>query len=119
MKKSAFFLLIIACFFALLPAEAADKEKIAVGPGMELLEIGTVRVIVPKGTLYEDKGSKVEVEGIGEYVGRRFLEVEAHFSELEAREEVLRAEIEELKQKVEQLQQKEPEVEETGPRLRE
>ncbi|MBN3038526.1 MAG: hypothetical protein JW869_03815 [Candidatus Omnitrophica bacterium] len=118
MKKTIFCILVVSLFCPLAMA-GADDEKIKIGPGMELLQIGTVRVIVPKGTKYEDKGSKVEVEGIGEYVGRRFLEMEERFAALEAKEEALKEEVARLKEEIEQLKTEEAPVQEEGQRLRE
>jgi len=107
MKKTVLIFVMIILSVFVSSIVYAEKEKIEVAPGMELLKVGAVRVIVPKGTLYEDKGSKIEVEGIGEFVGRRFLETEERFLKVERNDERLEKEIKELKKVIDEMKEKE------------
>ncbi|MFH1045691.1 MAG: hypothetical protein V1727_01855 [Candidatus Omnitrophota bacterium] len=104
-KGILLFFIGLICFTALYVL-AEDQTSIKIGPGMELLEVGAVRVLVPKGTHFADKGSKVEVESIGEYVGRRFLDVEARLTTMEEKDQSLKVELDSLKKELEALKQK-------------
>lgn len=73
----------------------AQKEKI--GPGMEVIQIGEVNIIAPKGTRVKKEGSQVVFEDLGEYLGRRFDEVERRFARIEVQQEELKKELEEIK----------------------
>jgi len=110
--------LLLFCL-CLIPAYAQEKEKEEVPPGMELLEMGAARVVVPKGTKVRKVGSLVILENNSEYMARKFEEVEGLIaglkekaekletkdSDLEKTDTNLQANDAELRQEVEKLQQ--------------
>lgn len=55
----------------------------AVGPGMEIKDVGGIRVIVPKGARVYKDGSHVVFEDIGEYLARRFEVMETEIAALQ------------------------------------
>jgi len=91
-------------------AQEADKEEIP--PGMELLEMGAAKVVVPIGTRVRKIGSLIILENDSEYMSRRFLEIQERLAELEAKEEELKKEVERLKEALAEMQNKEPAREE-------
>lgn len=76
-----------------------EKLEIAVPPGMELIEIANVRYMVPKGTKVREDTGVVRFEGLDEYTGRRFLEMEGRLGAIEAELEALSKAVEEAKEK--------------------
>ena len=87
-------------------AQEADKEEIP--PGMERLEMGAARVVVPIGTRVRKVGSLIILEDDSEYMSRRFLEMEQRLAELEEKEAELKKEVEKLKSAYEALQEEKP-----------
>lgn len=76
-----------------------------VGPGMEVRDVGGVRVIVPQGAKVYREGSQVIFEDTGEYLARRFAMLEDEIAYL--KEDLLRKEraIEGLKKEVARMQE--------------
>lgn len=94
--------IILICLPLIAFAEEYEKEQVP--DGMELIQAGTVRILVPKGARVKREGSLIIVEDLGEYVGRKFLEMEERFAKFEEKEEELRKEIEELKKVLDEIQ---------------
>jgi len=74
-----------------------------VGPGMEVIKIDQVNIIAPKGTRVRKEGSQVVFEDLGEYLGRKFDEIEQRFSQIEASQEELKKQMEEIRQGINEL----------------
>lgn len=94
--------IILICLPLIAFAEEYEKEQVP--DGMELIQAGTVRILVPKGARVKREGSLIIVEDLGEYVGRKFLEMEERFAKFEEKEEERRKEIEELKKALDEIQ---------------
>ena len=92
----------------------AQEKQEEIPPGMESLEMGAAKVVVPKGTKVRKVGSLIILENDSEYMSRRFLELEERIIQLEAKEAELKKEVERLKQVLGERQKKEsiPEQEE-------
>ena len=97
MRKTHFLLILIffCSFISIIIAKAEERQEAP--PGMEIIIIGDVRHIVPKGTKILKQGGVVTLEGHNEYMARRFSDVEQRLSAVER-------EIEELKQIVLRMQ---------------
>lgn len=91
------FLLVSACLFCVvcLIAEAQQKEELP--PGMEIIEIGDVKHLVPIGTKVRKESGVVILEGHNEYMARRFIGVEQRLEKIESELEEIRKTIEEIK----------------------
>jgi hypothetical protein len=95
MKKiSAIILVLGAICFSL----QADDEKAP--PGMEIISIGNVNHIVPKGTKVRKKDGVVTFEGRFEYISRKFNEVEEKISALKEENKILETKFEDLKKSI-------------------
>lgn len=106
MKKIILFLLIfISVSIVFVCAQEEEKEEIP--PGMELLEMGAARVVVPIGTRVRRIGALIILEDDSEYMSRRFLEMQERIIELEAKQEELKKEVETLKQALAEIQKDE------------
>ena len=104
MRKIHLFLILIFVFSAVFIIIAKAEEKEEVPPGMEIIEIGNVRHIVPKGTKIRKDGGVITLEGHNEYMARRFSDIEERLAEVEAKEERLREEVEQLKKVLDEIQ---------------
>jgi hypothetical protein len=100
-------ILVLMALIAPIFAWAQEKAEKEVPPGMELLEMGAAKVVVPVGTKVRRIGSLIILEDDGEYMSRRFLEMEERIQELEAKEKELKQEIEALKQTLDKIQTRE------------
>ena len=117
MKKITFFILIFI-FLSIISVCAQEDKKEEIPPGMELLEMGAAKVVVPVGTKVSKVGSLIILENDSEYMSRRFLEMEERLAELEAKEEELKKDVERLKQALDEMQKEEPTSEDKqGQRL--
>ncbi|MEI6631178.1 MAG: hypothetical protein WCL25_01015 [bacterium] len=101
--------LILAVFIALLslPVQAQeDKKEEALPSGMEKMKIGrATELVVPVGTKTYKKGDLVVLESAGEYVARRFVEMEERLLRIEAQEKELKEKIEKIDAMFIQVQQ--------------
>jgi hypothetical protein len=62
----------------------ASKEAGALpGPGMEVVPVGGLNILVPKGMHIRKEGSQIIFEDIGEYLGRRLQALEDRVRGLE------------------------------------
>jgi hypothetical protein len=104
MKKVNFFLLVLVLIFSAIVISAQEEEKINIPPGMEVVESGTVKLIVPTGSKVHQEGGLITVEDIGAYVGRRFLDVENSLTELKTKQENLEEEMRELRETLDKIQ---------------
>lgn len=79
------------------------EGKFKLGPGMEVIKFGEVNIVAPKGTRVQKEGSQIVYEDIGEYIGRRFYEIEKHLEQIEVKQEGLEIEIGQLKETLEDI----------------
>lgn len=86
-----------------LDGKKIDTKNLRVGPGMEVIEIGETKVVVPKGTKVHKTGSLITFEDTGEYMSRRFEELDTRLKQIEAQQEELRKELQELHKMVDGL----------------
>ena len=77
-----------------------ENPELVVPPGMEVIEIGTVKYLVPIGTEVREGNGIVTLEGLDEYSGRRFVELEERLSAIEEKLEEVIKKIEEAKKEV-------------------
>ncbi|UCB57139.1 MAG: hypothetical protein JSV30_00690 [Candidatus Omnitrophota bacterium] len=84
MRKVLFVVFVLISVFSAVLVIAKDNgNEEEVPNGMEVLEAGNVRFIVPKGTKMKQEGNVVTVEDISAYSARRFLEMEGRFTGVE------------------------------------
>lgn len=96
MKKISFFLLIVSSILFTASIMAQEKKEEKLPPGMEMKQIGSTKFVVPQGTQFHKKADFIIVESAGEYVGRKFLDVEERLTKIETK-------LKELSEKIEQL----------------
>jgi len=81
MKGIHLFLILTFVFSALFIITAKAEEKVEVPPwltvdGMEIIQIGNARYLLPKGTKIRKRAGVITFEGPGEYTARRLLDFE-------------------------------------------
>lgn len=86
--------IVLALGLICLSLQADDKKA---PPGMEIISIGNVDYVVPKGTKIKKKDGVISLEGRFEYTARRFSEVEEKISALEEKNQALENKFEDLK----------------------
>jgi hypothetical protein len=79
-------------------SERTKKDKI--GKGMEIVSMEGLNIVVPKGAKVTKEGNKIFFEDTGEYLARRFDEMEKRFRDIEAKQEEIKKEIKEMKKSV-------------------
>ena len=123
-KRTWLFLLI--CLTAAMPSsglaqtydDPADKEDTGkpygegahsspeIPSGMELISVGGIRMIVPKGTKVGKKGSLLIMEGTDEFAARRFEEMNTRLETMEANQKDLGKTVDDLKREISDLRKK-------------
>ena len=103
MKEISLVLLIFVFSFCGVFVMAQEDEQISIPPGMEIIQSGTVKLIIPQGSKVNRDGSLIIVEDIGAYVGRRFLDVENSLTELRTNEQRLEKIIGQLRKDLEEI----------------
>ncbi|MBL7131838.1 MAG: hypothetical protein ISS45_10655 [Candidatus Omnitrophica bacterium] len=94
MIRKIYFPLILVFVFSILFiifAKADEKEELPAG--MEIIKIGNIEYVVPKGTQINKQGSAAIPESLSEYVARRFSDIEEYFAKTDQ-------EIKQLKKRV-------------------
>jgi hypothetical protein len=98
-------LAILISLLYLYPTIVVSQSKdTEVPPGMEIIQIGKVNVLVPKGIKVRKEGGLVILENIRDYVARRLLDMEERLAEIKARQEKLRGEVEDLEKVLKEIQ---------------
>ncbi|MFH0827172.1 MAG: hypothetical protein V1923_04745 [Candidatus Omnitrophota bacterium] len=69
--------------------EVREKD-FKLGPGMEVISLKGTNIVAPKGTRAFDMGSWIKVEDLGEFLGRRFNEMQTRLNQLAQQQEQLR-----------------------------
>ena len=84
-------LIFVSSILFIIFAKAHEKEELPAG--MEIIEIGKIRYVVPVGTQIKKQGSASIPEALNEYVARRFVDLEEYFAKTDQ-------EIKQLKKRV-------------------
>lgn len=123
MKRIAY-LFFAVCLIGAIPLTGAAQEQseteygetyapadnkapaIEIPPGMELRKVGSIKMIVPKGTQVRKKGSLVIMEGPDEYAARNIYEMNSRLMAMEARQLSVERELEGLRQAMLRLQER-------------
>jgi hypothetical protein len=83
------------------PGDKVDPQKFKVGPGMEITKVKGANIIAPKDTRVYKQGSQIIYEDIGEYLGRRFDELEKRIQAIENEQSKMKEELKKIKQELE------------------
>ena len=87
-----------------------DKKEEKVAEGMEIMEIGQTRLLVPEGIKYHRQGDLVVLENSAEYVARRLSEMEERLAKIEAKEKELSGKLEQLNKTLTEIQKNSPTI---------
>jgi len=104
MKGIKIFLLIFIFVFSCALVMPEEDEKEEVPAGMEIIQVGEAKFVVPKGAATKKAGDLIILDSASEYTVRKFLEIEERVAELEAKEEELQKEVKQLKQALDDMQ---------------
>lgn len=80
------------------PEGTRVKERGRLGPGMELVSVDGVKIAVPRGARVYKEGSQVLFEDTGEYMARRFDEIQKQIDHLTREVSFLKQELEDRKE---------------------
>jgi hypothetical protein len=83
--RQVFLAVFIIFFLFHLPLSAAEYNSDEIPEGMELIEIGQTRVLVPKGSKVDKRGGLVLLENVDDYVARTISDLENRITSLESR----------------------------------
>lgn len=84
MKKKAIILFLAFIFiFALFAKLSRTEDRLEVPAGMEVINVGGVRYIAPKGSKVKESGGVVTIEGHNEYMARKLSGIEERLSAIE------------------------------------
>jgi hypothetical protein len=89
--------------FVTITGQETREKNFKLGAGMEVINIGGVNIVAPKGTKVEDKGSWIKVEDLGEFLGRRFYETENRLEQIEKQQELITKELKQIKKTLDEL----------------
>lgn len=95
--------LFFSVIFADLESPAAENKKLEspqFKPGMETVEIGDAKILVPRGAKVYKDGDLIKVEDLSEYSARNFEEIQKRFNTLQEKYEEMKKEIEQLRETV-------------------
>lgn len=111
--RRANFLISVFMFIAVFSAQAQEKKKDEIPPGMEMIEVKPgYRQLLPKGIKITKVGDLLKIEDLKDYTARRLQDMEdrfkqneaaqaeskkemdAHFAKIEAKDEELKKNIE-------------------------
>jgi hypothetical protein len=105
MKKMKLLLFIIfPVFLAVFVMAQEDKKEENVPLGMEIMEIGQAKLLVPKDIKFHKEGDLVVLENSAEYVARRLSEMEERLEKIEAKEKELSEKLEQLNKILNEIQ---------------
>jgi hypothetical protein len=88
------------------PYGKGSHAAVEVPPGMELINVGGIRMIIPQGTKVEKKGSLLVMESADEFAARNFKEMRARLEKAESNQNDLKKTIEDLKLEISDLRKK-------------
>ena len=82
------------------PYSERVHTAVEVPPGMELVNVGGIRMIIPQGAKVEKKGSLLVMEGVDEFVVRNLKEMNARIEKIEANQDDLGKMVGDLKKEM-------------------
>jgi|GEM_PF-4515973 len=97
MRKEIILFTILIFFIGIIFVGAQQEKDLETGPGTEVIKVGGVKVLAPKGAKVRQEQGRIIVEDLAEYVGRRFEQMDKRLLELEKKQSELEKKIEELK----------------------
>jgi peptidoglycan hydrolase CwlO-like protein len=102
-----FYIAVLICIFmcGTTVSLAQETKKQEVPVGMEIIEIGKAKVVVPKGLKVKKGTASVILESANEYVARRIWEMEQEIEEYKKQIEELRQEVDQLKKSLEDIKE--------------
>lgn len=77
--------------------DQGDNEKVPAG--MEYFEVGSAKIVVPKGIEIQKKGGLIILEDVQKYVARKLYQMEERLKRIEQRQKELEVQIEHLKER--------------------
>jgi len=84
MRKKVIVLFLVLIFvFTLFIKLSKTEDKLDIPPGMEVINVGGVRYIAPKGSKVKESGGVVTIEGHNEYLARKLSGIEERLSAIE------------------------------------
>lgn len=90
MRNIGFFLVLIFVLFTLTAVAEENKD---VPAGMEIVEVGDIKHLVPIGTEIRKEGGVIVLEGHNEYMSRKFSDIEKRLERIENQIEQLQQSI--------------------------
>ncbi|MFC1699770.1 hypothetical protein ACFL1I_07450 [Candidatus Omnitrophota bacterium] len=102
MNKLSIFVIIILLFSPAALVQGAEEADLPAG--MEIVESGTVKVVVPEGARIIEKDGYLKVEDTQEYVARKFQEMKRRLEKIESEEEQMKQQLEELQGVLDDIQ---------------
>ena len=91
--------------FITVMGQYEQEKDFKLGPGMAVVNVKGLNIVAPKGTRVQDKGSWVEIEDLGQFLGRRFDETEGRLQRLEQQQGLILEELAQIKKSMEELKQ--------------
>lgn len=95
------FIFILAASFAF----AENDKKEDVPPGMEVIEVGQTKVVVPKDSQIRKEGGLIILESPNQYVARRLVDFDQRLSLLEKQTLELKNQIGQLEKALEDVKE--------------
>lgn len=94
---------VIIFLASLCVAQEKDVEEIP--PGMEIIKVGTTRLLVPQGITVQKKGGLIILENINEYVARQLFVFDTRIRTIEEREEKLQEQLRALREQLKNIEE--------------
>jgi len=107
MKNIFFIICLLSCMVFTLLASAQDYDENQIPPGMELIEVGTTRLVVPEDAEVREEAGVIVVESIDKYVARNIAAIKTQVLTIETHQQELDEQIEQLKKIVDEMQKDE------------
>ncbi|MDD5226905.1 MAG: hypothetical protein PHV97_06985 [Candidatus Omnitrophica bacterium] len=82
------------------PSGEGSHLPVEIPSGMELINMGGIRMIVPQGMKIEKKGSLMTMEGSDEFSARNFKEMKERLDKIEASQKDLIKTVDDLKKEI-------------------
>jgi len=99
------FIICLAVSLLIVPfAFCYEPEKEEVPEGMEIIEVGAVKLLAPKGARIIEKAGLVILEDTAEYVARRLEQFELRMDRIEAEDQKTKQQLRQLEQAMEDVQ---------------
>ena len=77
------------------------------GAGLEIIKVGDLNIIAPKGSRIRRHGSQIILEDPAEYLGRKFDDINKRFSVLENNQQDIQAQLQKITQFLDELSRRE------------